>query len=696
MTFSLDVTPDIIGIGETISIQFKSTKKQQWDKLEVQFWGVIHQKLRLWPKPEKAIYLSQITENKYALETELPEQPFFAFGIVKYQGPCLIKILAHQNAETVSLAEKQVYIGESNRVCSSDFLQLTPKPVRLFFEGEAFVHSQTANPGCRIISNNEASKSIWSHFIPKLTITDQIQSNIQIHIEQIAVLPESMKNIPNPGEYYTLKTSIDATTKQLIVHIKALTETGIKHAFRTLNQIIICFDEQVEIPLLEIFDYPQFNNRGVIEGFYGGPWSQVERMDMIRFLGSVKCNSYIYAPKDDPYHRDKWDCPYPESEFLDLIDLIAVSKTEAIDFVYSISPGKSICYSDDAHLEKLIEKLDTIALHGVTSFAILLDDIDEIGFAQEKDQNKFNNNFGLAHCYLVNRLYKALLSKYPKLQFIYCPTEYYQNSDSPYRQTIAEELHPDIKVFWTGDGVFSKPIKKEFAQEIKTFFNHPLVLWDNYPVNDANANCIFLGPVINRDPELSQLSPDFYSNPMIEANLSKFTLTTVADYTWNPRGYDPEQSYLKSIELLAGDNSESVKVFADTTFSSRIFKGGNWELNFLIQSWMQADSHFTDHTTNLARYLKVQKQHADKLLNSTFLSRFRQLEPYLNEWKTELQICILCLGRFDLSKNQLLFNELDQVQFDKFIQSIHPMLITVCGGRLLKLIEFFKQHQMEA
>lgn len=694
MTYSLDVSPDIIGIGETIFIQFENTKKEKWDKLEIQFWGVIHQKLRLWPKPEQAIYLPQITENQYASEVKLPEQPFFAFGIVKYQGPCLIKILAHQTSETVLVAEKQINIGESNHISHTDFPQITPKPVKLFFEGEAFTISKNgANPSCRIIGNNELPETNWSIFIPKLTITDQIQPDLQIEIEIIANLPESLENIPSPEAYYALKTSINEPSKQLIVQIEALTETGIKHALRTLNQLINCFNEQIEIPLLEISDYPQFNKRGVIEGFYGEPWSQEERIDMIRFLGSVKCNSYIYAPKDDPYHRDKWDEAYPETEHRELIELIAVSKTQAIDFVYSISPGKSICYSDEEHLEKLIEKLDTIASHGVRSFAILLDDIDEIGFVHEKDQIKFENNFGLAHCYLANRLYQALLSMYPTLRLIYCPTEYYQDSDSPYRQTIAKELHPDVKVFWTGDGVFSKPIKVEFAKKIKTFFNHPLVLWDNYPVNDANSNCVFLGPIINRDPELFQQSPDFYSNPMIEANLSKFTLTTVADFTWNPGGYDPERSYLKSIALLAGDDAESVKIFADTTFGSRIFKGGNWELYSLIERWLQAGSDRFVQTENLINYLKFQEQHADRLLNSTFLRRFRQLQPYINEWKIELQICILCLKRFDLSKNRLLLNPREQVQYNETIQSLHPMLIVVCDGKLIKLIEFFKQSQ---
>ena len=39
--------------------------------------------------------------------------------------------------------------------------------------------------------------------------------------------------------------------------------------------------------------------RGVIEGFYGIPWSFEERMSMIEFLSAIGMNQYVYAPKDE-------------------------------------------------------------------------------------------------------------------------------------------------------------------------------------------------------------------------------------------------------------------------------------------------------------------------------------------------------------------------------------------------------------
>ena len=42
---------------------------------------------------------------------------------------------------------------------------------------------------------------------------------------------------------------------------------------------------------------------GVVEGFYGRPWTEAERRMMLHFLGEHGMNLYVYAPKDDPYHR---------------------------------------------------------------------------------------------------------------------------------------------------------------------------------------------------------------------------------------------------------------------------------------------------------------------------------------------------------------------------------------------------------
>ncbi len=42
---------------------------------------------------------------------------------------------------------------------------------------------------------------------------------------------------------------------------------------------------------------------GVIEGFYGQPWTQAERFELFDWMASWGLNTYLYAPKDDLKHR---------------------------------------------------------------------------------------------------------------------------------------------------------------------------------------------------------------------------------------------------------------------------------------------------------------------------------------------------------------------------------------------------------
>src|SRR5262249_16174388 len=63
---------------------------------------------------------------------------------------------------------------------------------------------------------------------------------------------------------------------------------------------------------------------GGVEGFYGPPYSFAQRRGLFSFLARAGLNTYIYAPKLDPYHRDQWRTPYPPdflAHFGDLAEL---------------------------------------------------------------------------------------------------------------------------------------------------------------------------------------------------------------------------------------------------------------------------------------------------------------------------------------------------------------------------------------
>ena len=113
--------------------------------------------------------------------------------------------------------------------------------------------------------------------------------------------------------------------------------------------------------------------RGVVEGFYGKPWTQAQRVDMIEFCGAHGLNAYIYAPKDDPYHREKWREPYPKSQMKKLAALVREAQAHNVRFIFAVSPGLSFSFTPlrgAEDREKLLEKLNSVYAVGVRDFAV--------------------------------------------------------------------------------------------------------------------------------------------------------------------------------------------------------------------------------------------------------------------------------------------------------------------------------------
>ena len=93
--------------------------------------------------------------------------------------------------------------------------------------------------------------------------------------------------------------------------------------------------------------------KGVIEGFYGRPWSQRQRLKLHVVMQELELNTYLYCPKDDLKHRVLWRECYTGDELQRLRTLIESCRSHDIEFLYGIAPGLTICYSDDSEMELL-------------------------------------------------------------------------------------------------------------------------------------------------------------------------------------------------------------------------------------------------------------------------------------------------------------------------------------------------------
>jgi hyaluronoglucosaminidase len=337
-------------------------------------------------------------------------------------------------------------------------------------------------------------------------------------------------------------------------------EDGHFHAAQAFRQLAAA-----GLPAVTVEDAPAMAYRGSIEGFYGTPWTHRERLAHLDFLGAHRMNTYVYAPKDDPYHRDHWREPYPGEDLARLGELVRRARDNHVRLVFTVSPGLSIRYSEPAYLLALLDKFDAVRELGCDAFAVALDDIDHRTWHDPRDEARFGTP-GAAHAWLVNetREWAEKAGVTTPVQLV--PTEYHGLEDTRYKQDLRERLADDVHVWWTGHDVLPATITVEEARRARELFGRPLLVWDNYPVNDYIAGRVPLGPYDGRENGLSAHVEGVLSNPANQVAMSTVALRSFADYSWDDSGFDAAGSHERALAALAGgrpDTLAALTAFAD-------------------------------------------------------------------------------------------------------------------------------------
>jgi hyaluronoglucosaminidase len=319
------------------------------------------------------------------------------------------------------------------------------------------------------------------------------------------------------------------------------------------------------------YDYPRFPVRGIVEGYYGKPWSPGQRLDMLRFIASRNMNTYLYAPKDDPYHRDRWNELYDEGGLRTLRETFREADALGLRFWYGLAPGLSMRYSDPADYEALLRKTRQIFELGVRDFALLLDDIPDT-LQHPEDQAAFPD-LAVAHARLANRYYGDLRNWSGRVRLAVCPTCYWGKADGYYITRLGTEIDARIDLFWTGRNICSQELTAQEAAAFARQTFRPPLYWDNYPVNDLEmADELHIGPYRERDPNLFRFSRGIIANGMALSESSKIAFSTIADYAWNPQRYDPEVSWREALEAAVGpDCLPDMLTFADNVRYSCLY-----------------------------------------------------------------------------------------------------------------------------
>ncbi|MGL5682676.1 MAG: beta-N-acetylglucosaminidase [Marinifilaceae bacterium] len=352
------------------------------------------------------------------------------------------------------------------------------------------------------------------------------------------------KFIPKKAEGYYIKV----TDKSVVV--AGADERGLFYGMQTLAQLV----EGNSLPKVEITDYPDIRFRGVVEGFYGTPWSHEARISQLKYYGLHKMNTYIYGPKDDPYHSSpNWRKPYPANEAKQLQELVNIAHDNYVDFVWAIHPGKDIKWNQEDR-DNLLAKFEAMYQLGLRSFAVFFDDISGEGTNPDRQAELLN--------YIDDNFVKVKKDVTP---LVMCPTEYnksWSNPNGGYLTTLGDKLNPSVEIMWTGDRVIAT-IDKQGTAWINERIKRPAYIWWNFPVSDYVRDHLLMGEVYGNDLNLQNDLSGFVSNPMEHAEASKIALYSVADYAWNMAKFESRSSWERAIAHVLPKDADALKCFAE-------------------------------------------------------------------------------------------------------------------------------------
>jgi hyaluronoglucosaminidase len=311
--------------------------------------------------------------------------------------------------------------------------------------------------------------------------------------------------------------------------------------------------------------------RGVVEGFYGKPWSHEQRIRGLKNFGDFNMNTYFLAPKDVPWQRFNWRQPF-QSEFLNTTEeLIKIGRLNAIEIVTCVSPGLSVQYSDENDVDAVITRYKQLFDLGARHFGLLWDDI-AWELQHQEDIDTYLST-AAAHADFTNRVWSKLVALDSEVSLTVCPMHYSGRGNEPYLKEIGSQLHSRINLMWTGRSIISEYLDISDAVIFERTTLRSPMYWDNYPVNDGGLQKnLYIGPIRGREVGLHKYSAGLLSNPMLQFEMSQIPLFTIGEYLWDSSAYNPDQSWEKAlVHLIHNENDRlALRKFMRTSMGSAV------------------------------------------------------------------------------------------------------------------------------
>lgn len=289
---------------------------------------------------------------------------------------------------------------------------------------------------------------------------------------------------------------------------------------------------------------------GIIEGFFGRPYSWAERADMVRTLGPAGYGFYLYAPKADAFLRKRWREPCPDAELERLAAFAAACRGAGVRFGVGLSPYELYRDFDAAAKADLGAKLDQLASLGLDDLGVFFDDMrgDLPDLAARQIE--------IVH-WIAGRV--------PQARIAACPSYY---SDDPvldrvfgqrppdYLEDLGAGLDPAIRLMWTGEEVCSLQVTPAHLDRVAGQMRRKPFLWDNYPVNDGPrmSRRLHLRGFTGRPAAIGSRLAAHGINPASQAVLSRIPALTLVDSYRQGEAYEYAASFRRAAVQVLGED----------------------------------------------------------------------------------------------------------------------------------------------
>lgn len=385
---------------------------------------------------------------------------------------------------------------------------------------------------------------------------------------------------------------------------------------------------------LLIQDYADTKTRGFIEGYYGIPWSNEDRMSLMKFGGDFKMTSYIFAPKDDPYHKNLWRELYPADQLDAIKEMVKVGKASKCRFVWTAHPfmGGFNANQADEEIQSLLKKFDQLYDVGVRQFGVLGDDVGNL-----------DRNVVIKMMNVVSQWGKEKGDVYDP---VFCPAGYNHSWAGNYSELNDYDtgFPQNVQIFWTGEAV-CKPVEQKTLNHFRNYNAHngqrrPPLFWLNWPVNDINMNRILMGKgsMLHNDIDPQDLA-GIVTNPMQDAQASKVALFAVADYAWNISNFDADTSWQDSFSYIDSDAGNSLAILArhmsdPSPNGHGLVLEESEDLKALFESYLQklesSSLQKEDHEKLIRSFKEIKNACLDFWENSKNEELKKELKPFID------------------------------------------------------------------